>query len=338
MVSTLFVIFKKSAKQALLQIFRKYFQYFHENISVDSEIKKIKESPVNYFRLWNSPKIYVYTMGRVGTRSYGDSIKENYPVKPVKIHYMGGCDNNLEFRNELFWNHTYNWPEETGVKRKLTKEQIIAYGSRHKSKLNSGGGIIITGVRDPVEQGFSRFFFNFNKVRNVEKLLHYYGLSKYESSYEDWENAYLKYYNHEVPLHWFDEEFYPATGIDVYTYPFNKEKGYQIIEASNLKVLIIKLETTDEIKREALSTLLGIEDVVLRKFNTSGKRGDQQLNRIYRNMKKEYSFQTDHVESLLDSKYCKHFYTLNEIEGFKQKWLKKVSIRKPEGVIATQNL
>jgi len=53
-----------------------------------------------------------------------------------------------------------------------------------------------------------------------------------------------------LPLRWFNEDFYPAVGVDIYDYPFNPSDGFGQIEAPGFNVMLYRYEQLGEVEKQ----------------------------------------------------------------------------------------
>ena len=179
---------------------------------------------------------------------------------------------------------------------------IISKGKR-KAK-------IITLVREPLRRNISAFF---------ENLQIYIGLDNKDTDYqlEKIMDIFIKEYSHEVPLQWFDLEFKKATGINVYNYPFPKDKGYITIEKNNIELLIVKLEISDSLKQRVIADFLHLDKFRLISQNI-GK--DKAYSNTYQQFKKEIRLSSAYIKKMLSSKYATHFYSEKDISELWARW------------------
>lgn len=266
--------------------------------------------------------VITYSMGRVGSKSIKDTL-QNYGIRNVyQIHYIEKKDNerNLEFENNLFYNHCYNWTEEMGVKEQVHPlwdrsaecyDLIKSYKEVH----------IITGVRDPISQAISRFFFNFCKV-DLQKYMDYHNCDI--SNMKDLKSLFLREYDISVPLTWFKEQFFVVTGVNVYDYNFPKEKGVLQIKKDNLKILILKLEAENSVKETAIRSFLDLRNFTLCRKNTIKGRVGSDIDKLYKKFKEEVELPEEYINYALQSKYTKQFYTEDEINDLYQKYSSKI--------------
>jgi len=155
----------------------------------------------------------------------------------------------------------------------------------------------ITAVREPVARNLSSY------MQNAER-------NGWSRNFE----GFLREFPHSEPLNWFDEEFLPFTGVDVFASPFPHERGWQIIDG---RILILKAETSPETKEEGLSEFLR-RPVKLPVVNVGlEKKYSDDYVRLQANR-----IPNDYLTSMYNSKYVKHFYTKAEIEAFRDRWSK----------------
>lgn len=110
--------------------------------------------------------------------------------------------------------------------------------------------------------------------------------------------------------------------IDIYAYPFDKEKGYTIIKEGNIEVFIYQLEKLNTIL-PSLSNWIGVP---LKKLKRGNVGQDKWLGESYKQTQKEIKFSKDYFDSCLDGKYIKHFYSNTDIQEFRNKWSKHIKL------------
>ena len=262
----------------------------------------LKGFHINLLKYWTvylkkDPLIIVYQMGKVGSRSVVDSLRMS-GVKPVfHVHRM--VPSNIErVKNGFLKRNVPPLDERTGrmLYNKISKE-------KRKAK-------IITLVRDPLSRNISAFF---------ENLHVYIGLNHKDTDYplKKLIDIFIKEYNHEVPLQWFDLELKKATGINVYNYPFPKHKGYITIEKNNIELLIVKLEIPDDLKQKVIADFLNLDQFRLVSQNL-GK--DKTYSNTYQQFKQSISLSHDYINEMLSSKFATHFYSDKDIDELWGRW------------------
>ena len=241
----------------------------------------------------NTPVI-VYSMGRVGSTSVQLSLKSHGIKTPFHIHRLL-----LNPAQKKYWSPTAIWQFET----------LLSYiKKRKKAKF-------ITLVREPVSRNISDFFFkSFTNITPVE-------YADLDLNVEELFKTFVNNYAHSVPLTWFDMELKPVLGIDIYEYPFPKEKGFLTIDRGNFQLLIIKVEIADSVKEKAIGEFLGIADFKLTRRNAST---DKHYANTYRDFLETVELPQTYVEIMCSSEYTRHFYTDTDIEATRETWRNNV--------------
>jgi hypothetical protein len=183
---------------------------------------------------------------------------------------------------------------------------------------------IITLTREPVGRNISTFFENLD-VESRDDGRRY----TIQSDYYDFETVvdiddldelvqlFLTRMNHDRPLEFFDEDLKSVFGIDVYASEFPKSKGYRIYEENHAEVLLIRLEDLNDCARDAFKEFLDIEGFTLVTTNVGGAKVYAPL---YKRLRETIVLPQSYVDRMYDSKYTRHFYTQEEIAGFRARW------------------
>lgn len=191
----------------------------------------------------------------------------------------------------------------------------------------SRGIKIITGVREPLSRDYSAFWqpftderaylmpildrdFQVMYERYVELVLKGYDYTKklLEEAHEwVWNDEFL----------WFNEQLKKYIGIDIYEYPFDREKGYQIIREGNIQIFIYKTEKLDSIM-PILGEFLG-QDIC------STEDTNQAESKVYHLAYKAFREKVRLPRSYVDhyyknNPYINHFYTEEEQKMYLSKW------------------
>jgi len=242
--------------------------------------------------------ILVHQMGKVGSRTIISALEKLDKWKVVQLHQL----------NEETLAQTRKMHSQRGLRIPLHVKEA----ERIKRKLMGSAHpiIIISMVREPISRNFSAFFQNldFHNI-NFKDLT--------EADIYDVINTFLHKYNHDVPLNWFDLQVKIPLGIDVYQYPFPHQTGYQVISKDQIRLLIMKCETDDDIKVSAISRFLGIEPFDMPRTNIGNNKDYAQ---IYKAFKRKIQLPDEYIQRMYESRYTRHFFKSNEIEEFKQYW------------------
>lgn len=260
-------------------------------------------------RLTKSKKIIiVHQMGKVGSSTVCESLKRNkigFPV--VHTHFLE--PKKLQLRlNSISSN-------ENKIDRHLITSLLVLDAIRDSSKKIK----IVTLVREPIARNISAFFESIN--RYIYNFNHRYKKGNIDT--EDLVKSFLKKFPHQFPLNWFDKEMKAVFGIDVYKRNFDFDKGYQIYgheNSQNLELLLIKLEKLNDCHEFAFSDFFGLDNFILEHKRLGS---DQKYADLYNQFKNSIKLSEGYAENLYNSKYVRHFYSREEIDSFKDKWLTK---------------
>jgi hypothetical protein len=116
---------------------------------------------------------------------------------------------------------------------------------------------------------------------------------------------------------WFDWEIKEIYGIDIYEYPFDKEKGYSIIKKGNIEIMIYRLENLNKLE-SIVGDFVGLDDFKLESANTAEQK---PYNSIYREFAKTILLPKEYVDFYYkNNPRMDHFYSKEEKRQFLTKW------------------
>lgn len=169
---------------------------------------------------------------------------------------------------------------------------------------------IISVVRDPLASKASSFFQN---VERREPKLYAECLETQDSA------PLLEKFKPDTArlLSWFDREIMQPFGLDVFATPFSREDGFCIYTNENVSLLVMKLEMLDDCVGSAMKAFLGIDDFVLQNANVGSAK---KYGNLYADFIKRSIYSDASIEAAYNTRYAEHFYTAEEIDGFRSKW------------------
>ena len=182
---------------------------------------------------------------------------------------------------------------------------------------------IITATRDPVGREISAFF------QNLTAVGHPYGVGNREEVLEMGVDglieAFHERWHREVPdtTVWFDRQFKPHVGVDVYQHPFDPEKGWTLIEENGRRILIVRFE---DIRRNYLDA---VNAFVEPRFGTPARFSSLLARNVseqkwyadlMRGFKEKIRFSKDLLDDQYGGRYCTHFYSTGEISDMRGRW------------------
>jgi N-acetylglucosaminyldiphosphoundecaprenol N-acetyl-beta-D-mannosaminyltransferase len=268
------------------------------------------EARLRYLRRKTGAPIIVYQMGKVGSRTVVESLKKSKVNGPIfHVHFLN--KDNIEQAESILkytkngWHNVNNWClYESNF---LTKNLVRIKKSRIK---------IICLIRDPIARNISSFFENIDKF--IPRLATSY--DNKDINVLDISKVFFEHFHeHDLPLIWFDTEMKKVFGIDIFSRCFPKESGYCIYREKNVEVLIVKTEYLDRDLIGALKEFLLIENVELRIANSAHEKS---YRHIYQDFISHADIPRSYIDKMYTSKLVSHFYTKDEIDEFRRKWLK----------------
>jgi len=262
-------------------------------------VSKIKQKIKNKFQTYRYRKlknkiIIIHTLGKVGSSTIYEALKNRSPWRNIfHTHFLSTEWLNVRLKKG---NHY-----ESNIS---ASEKVFSYIKKHPTNKK----YVISLVREPVSREVSNFMQNPSDFIEGEILSY---------SVEALQKTYLKKLNYEYTLQWFDSEFFNYTGFDVYSKPFDKEKGFSIYNHNDFEIMIIKLEKLNECYSDAMKDFF---DLDLKLEVNSNQSSQKNISGIYSELKKSIKFTEDELNKVYEHKYLRHFYSLDEINSFKKKW------------------
>jgi len=266
-----------------------------------------------YKKYVSEKNILIYQMGKVGSSSLTESLKE-LNILGLNIHSFF-----MPIPNSLFKKYKsikYYWPK-TKLLFYCCFFRMQFYLLKQRKKLK-----IITLTREPISRNISFYFQDF-QIPIMEVMKDNPESSK-NGNIKLLFKDFFQNFNHCHGVNWFDKEFKRAFNINVYKYPFDKDKGYTIIKERNLEILVIKVEKLNELEA-VVGEFIGRPEFRLINENEGYKKWYSCLQNNFVN---SIEFSEEYVESLYDTKYMHHFYTDTEIARFRKKYLTGEKISK----------
>lgn len=255
--------------------------------------------------------IIVYQMGKVGSRTVVETIKKINTGDPV-FHLHRLTDKGFEFIEQLGEARGRVYPGENYW---LSYYLRIRVGLGEDSRIKQWR--IITLTRDPIARNVSAFFFNlpiwyptFEHDMQIKTMA--YILSKLR-------DIFLYQFPHDIPVTWFDEEFQPIFGLDVFAKSFAHEQGYEIYDIESVRLLILRLEDMNRALQPALASFLQLNSphFEIVKANLAEKKA---YYAVYDAFLRQPDLPVDYLDKMYESDYACHFYTEAERATFYQRW------------------
>jgi hypothetical protein len=242
--------------------------------------------------------IFIYQMGKVGSTSLELGINNALHVHAF-YHKNHICPVRLQGLAKFGLMHIVYRAEQEVMAYLIRR----AFWQRKQSK-------IITLVRDPMARNMSMFFHDLdaylfsahtNCMNTRDKAL--------PTRFQDMDllnKVFEQEFDHYYPLNWFQNEFLPMTGINIFDYPFDANKGQLTIKQAGFEVLCLR---SDKIKHnvDLISQFVG-QEFELSKANDAKAKWYAEL---YCNFTQHYQAPSAIQQALKDSQLYQHFFTKN---------------------------
>ena len=115
-----------------------------------------------------------------------------------------------------------------------------------------------------------------------------------------------------------DVEFSKALDLNIYNYPFSKDLDYVIIKHGNIEILLLRMETMNDVLIDALKEFLDYgQDIKIMNTNI-GEEKEFSIEQKF--VKNNVKVDEKKLKEIYSSKYVSHFYSNEQIESFMQKW------------------
>lgn len=122
-------------------------------------------------------------------------------------------------------------------------------------------------------------------------------------------------------VHWFEREFEPALGVDVYQHPFDRSAGFATLDTGLHRILLLQSELEDDRKSAIVSDFLGLSVTIDR----SGANPSELAWRdAYRAWLDVVAVAEPHLDYAYGSRLARHFYAPGQIEAFRRRWERPV--------------
>lgn len=186
----------------------------------------------------------------------------------------------------------------------------------------------IGGVREPISQMLSLIFFlwytrdsmfdSANKYMNIGDCQYWFDEHFINKGNE--ENA-LEIFCKIMEttcneIDFYENEYFHTTGINLFKYSFDKDKGYTIIKEGNTEILIYRLDKLNNLV-QIIGDYFGDDNFQIIDAN---KSENSIYAEMYRKAKNSIKIKKEFLEKCYNSKLIRWCYTNDEIEKFKLNW------------------
>jgi hypothetical protein len=253
------------------------------------------------------PPLVVFSMGKTGSTAIaralhdatGDPVFQVFRLEPERLaqaerRYRAGHPRAPFAGAHHLWESEYLLRKPPGARAPWT---------------------VITTVREPVAQAVSAFFHGAGLRERLAS--HSSGPTGSGPSVDALVDALVDERWTRPPVRWFDREFEPALGVDVYASSFDPAVGFGVIETPAARVLLLRQESFDAAPAVLARFLHRRDPVPVAARNQGAGRANGERYR-------EFLATARLPERLLDeaygSRYARHFYADSELAGFRRRW------------------
>lgn len=185
---------------------------------------------------------------------------------------------------------------------------------------------VITAVREPIAQNLSLIFHEIsapypNYFNTIAKNV-YKDKKTFTSDVKNLSQIFDSYYYKKDEL-WdmfYVDKFFDSFNkhvLDIYSYPFDTEKGYSIIKKGNVEVFVYQLEKMNDIIEDMSAW---IDDVNLDQWVKTNEADAKWISDYYKKTKKEITFAQEYFDDAYNKQWVNHFYSTEDIRKFKDNW------------------
>ena len=249
---------------------------------------------LNLYILRKQP-IIVHQMGKVGSMSIFTSLKKQgcwvFHTHSLSFEQITAALKNGDSNNP--WGK-WLWLHNHFVKKRKPAKYITLF-------------------RDPVARAISRYFENLDEHAGKKDAHHHLSLAEITEVFLQRPDFFYEQFT------WFDRQIKAVLGIDVFQITFPKEKGTIHITKDNVDLLVIKSEADDRVKERCLAEFLQLDHFKLERANTSG---DKAFGKIYKEFLQTIALPPKLIDDCYNAQVVRHFYTEEEIEQMRSRWLR----------------
>lgn len=249
--------------------------------------------------------ILVYQMGKVGSSSVYRSLQAlDLDVPVYQIHFLNYLDEYEQWAKRAFRDNPKGL-ELFHLGRDI--RQRMDRDPRQRWNL-------ISLVRAPIPRAISSFFQNIeaNFPRFHDRM------TRQDLTAHELAEFFVCQFDERLPLNWFERQVSDVFGIDVYATDFPRDRGYQIYEKDNVRMLLLRLEDLSRCAGQAMQEFLRIPNFVLSVQNVTDNK---QYASLYRDFTQTLRLRPENLELWHNSHYAKHFYSDVELAESVKHWI-----------------
>ena len=264
--------------------------------------------------------LLIHTMGKVGSTTIAHACKRLDSYDTAHTHCLS--PRIVEIVEK--WNRDHGGPKRHMLNALRVRREVLETGRPFK---------LITATRDPLARNVSAFFQNLDshgfgkrevivaglvsRYPHVSAILRRLGISRLVDPVNDMVATFMRNYPHSQPARWFDAEIRDVLGLDLLAAAFDPEVGHATYSIGASSVLVLQVELPDERKEAVLRDFLDAPDLRLEATNVGSQK---RYAKAYRRFRAGIAFDTEFLDEIYGSRYARHFYSAQQLEGFGARW------------------
>lgn len=280
----------------------------------------------NKYNLWK--KNMILLLNNIHEKCFFDIarciMEKNISIILCGIHKTGNITLENSF-NKIIRNDNF----EFAMHLMYFNADTFKYMLELLKKFNKNEIRIISGIREPIERIISqKWQSSYLPYRNNDTCIPTLIDDRYENFVNNLMLSEEKNNNnfncadcfYSDIVYWYKDQIEKVFGIDVFKYPFDKEKGYTILKANNISIFIYRLDKLSNLEKE-IGEFIGDNSFRIMKANEASKKGYVfAYDEYFKHVKIKKSF----FDMLVNSKGMTHFYTKEECDRYRNKWENKL--------------
>lgn len=245
--------------------------------------------------IFDEVEYIIYSAGKTGSITLYESFKRY--GKAIHLH------SSEQIASSPLYNGLYSWGKGFSI------GDVIDYNyKKYGKKL-----LIVSSYRDPISRKISSFFHNIGyhlKMTEAQIL---------KLPIKELITKFIELLPHLENYHPFCEEKKNLGGIEIFSEPFDKVKGYKLYQGTRADMIVVRFDRLPRIAEAA--RMKGLNDFKLLPFNLSEGKWYRD---IYFDFKEELVIPSKILDYIfeLEEEVLHYFLTDSEIENLKKKWYK----------------
>jgi len=169
---------------------------------------------------------------------------------------------------------------------------------------------VICPIREPLSRNVSAFFQTFKRDTGFD-------FTEQEWTSSELKDLFLKYYPHKVCNEWFDKHFRTTFDLDIFSKPFPIERKWNVYKHRSIKVLIFRADLERDEQLRAVSEFI---DCKIDNWTFANVSEEKEYSKLHKNFCRSVTLPDIYISLMCKSRFCQHFWSLEEIVAFSSHW------------------